>query len=619
MTTRVEQLPAFLTPARHFSWRGLILSFVLTLLAVIVFAGAFVFGYAAVHAGKALPGVHVGGISLAGLDRASAEAALRERLPQLHSGHLTVQFADVQQRITYASIDRDYDMAAMLDQAFAVGHAGSLLDQVQDQVAVLLNGIDITPQMRWNETALEERLGAIAASAYREPQDAVIQRSGAGWTVIPAADGQTVDLHAGLSQAVVAVDSLSAADSVIRVPATVLSPAVSTAQAQAAVDRAESIVAADLAVVGGGTREAISADMLRGWVRLDEAGVGEWSVVLERDPVAQWVASVAAATNQEPVDASFKFKGDEVTAVPGKNGQQVDVEATTDAVYASLLSRAEGGPPAPTVNMAITVVEPEFTTEEAEAAAPRVEMISSWSTNYTIYEGNNFGGNITAPAKHLDGTVIEPGGTFDFWGLMPSSLAELEGVGPGGIIRGGRTLLTGAIGGGVCSVSTTVFNAAARAGLELGDRRNHSYYIERYPVGLDATVWRTKSAQQNLTFVNDTQYPVILRTINQRGKVTFEIWSLPNGRTVEFSKPRVENQERAKDYIEYTDELAAGQTKRLEYPRNGFESWVTRTVRDASGKVIHRDTFYSKYRTISGILLVGRGPTDPVAGTRVQR
>jgi vancomycin resistance protein YoaR len=619
MTTRVDQLPAFLTPTRHFPWRNLLLSFLLTLLAVAVFAGAFAVGYGAIHAGKVLPGVHVGGVSLSGLDRPSAEAALRERLPSLQSGHLTVYFANVEQRISYAAIERDYDMPVMLDQAFAVGHSGTFLDQVQDQIAVLLNGVDITPQMRWNEPVLEERLSAIAAAAYVEPTNARIERVGAGWAVVPAAEGQTVDLHDGLSQALVAIDSLSAADSVIRVPATVLVPEVSTAQAQAAVDRAESIVAADLTVNGGGTSEAISADMLRGWVRIDEVGVGEWNVVLEREPLAQWVASVAAATDQEPVDASFKFDGDNVVAVAGQNGQQVDVEATTDAVYASLLGRPEGGPPAPSVNMSITVVEPEFTTEEAEAAAPRVEMISTWSTSYTSYEGNHFGGNIKAPAKHLDGTVIEPGKTFDFWALMPASLAELDGVGPGGIIRGGRTDLTGAIGGGVCSVSTTIFNAAARAGLELGARRNHSYYIERYPVGLDATVWRTKSAQQNLTFVNDTQYPVILRAINQSGKVTFQIWSVPNGRTVEFSKPRVENQTRAQDFIEYTNDLPAGRTQRLEYPRNGFESWVTRTVRDASGKVIHQETFYSKYRTINGILLVGRAPTDPPAGTRVQR
>ena len=618
MTTRAENLPVHYSPARNFPWRQLGLSFLLTLLAIAVFGVAFAVGYATLHAGRTLPGVYVGGVSLAGLDRPAAEAALREHLPSLASGHLTVVFADVQQQISYGSIERDYDMAAMLDQAFSVGRQGSLADQLQDQLATLLNGVAIQPQMRWNEAALEERLARVAAAAYIPPTDARIQRQGAGWAVVPAADGRTVDLADGLRQAMVAVDSLSGADSIVRVQATVLTPEISTAQAQAAVDRAESIVAMDLTVTGGGTTETITADMLRGWVRLDEVAVGEWSVTLEREPVAQWVAAVAGATNREPIEASFKLEDGKVLAVPGQTGQLVDVEATTEAVYASLAGRADGAPPAPTINMAITITDPEFTTEDAIAAAPRVEMVSEWTTHYTVYEGNHFGGNIRAPSAHLNGVVIPPGDTFDFWGLMPSNLAELPGVGPGGAIRGGQTDPTGAIGGGICSVSTTIFNAAARAGLQLGARRNHSYYIDRYPVGLDATVWRSKSAQQNMTFVNDTAYPLVIRTINRKTSVTFQIWSVPNGRQIEFSKPRVENRNPAEDLYEYTNELPAGQRKRIEYPRPGFESWVMRTVRDASGNVIHQETFYSKYRRITGITLVGRSAGDPPPGTRVK-
>jgi vancomycin resistance protein YoaR len=619
MTTRAEQFPVYLSPARGFPWRRLVLSFVVTLLAVAVFALAFVVGYASLHAGRVLPGVNVGGVSLAGLDRPSAEAALREQLPTLGSGYLTVRLADVEERISYATIGRDYDMATMLDQAFAVGHQGGMADQFQDQLAVLLNGVNIQPQMGWNQEVLEARLAEMAAAAYVEPTDASIERRGAGWVVNPAIDGQTVDLHAGIQQAIVAVDSLSASNTTVSVPPTVLHPEISTAQAQAAVDRAEAIVAADLTVTGGGTTETISAELVRGWITLEETAPGVWSVGLQRDPIAQWVAPVAAATNQEPIEASFRFAGQHVVAVPGQTGLTVDVGATTDAVHRSLLGRAEGGPPSPTVNMAITVTDPEFTTEEARAAVPRVEMVSSWTTKYIVYEGNNFGGNISSPSDHLDGTVIEPGGKFDFWGLMPDSLSELPGVGPGGIILRGRTVLDGAIGGGICSVSTTVFNVAARAGLELGARRAHSYYIDRYPIGLDATVWRSSSAQQNLTFVNDTEYPVLLRAINTKNAITFEIWSVPNGRTVEFSKPRVENEKDALDYFEYTDEIPAGERKRVEYPRKGFESWVTRTVRDADGKVLHQETFYSKYRTINGITLVGRAPTDPPAGTQIER
>ena len=64
-----------------------------------------------------------------------------------------------------------------------------------------------------------------------------------------------------------------------------------------------------------------------------------------------------------------------------------------------------------------------------------------------------------------------------------------EGLREGGAIINGRTEPQGALAGGICSCSTTLFNAALRAGFEMGARRNHYYYIDRYPLGLDATVF----------------------------------------------------------------------------------------------------------------------------------
>jgi hypothetical protein len=102
--------------------------------------------------------------------------------------------------------------------------------------------------------------------------------------------------------------------------------------------------------------------------------------------------------------------------------------------------------------------------------------------------------------------------------------------------------------------------------------------------------------------------------------VTFEIWTVPTGRTVEFSEPIVvPNEIKPEDYFEYTDELRPGEQDRVEYPIEGFESWVTRTVRDALGNIVHQDEYYSKYRVIHGITLVGRYPGDPSEGTRVLR
>jgi hypothetical protein len=88
--------------------------------------------------------------------------------------------------------------------------------------------------------------------------------------------------------------------------------------------------------------------------------------------------------------------------------------------------------------------------------------------------------------------------------------------------------------------------------------------------------------------------------------VRFELWSVPNGRTTTLSRPSVSNVVRGFDTVEHTSALAPGERKRTEYPVDGKDVSVTRTVRDSAGRVIHRDTFISNYHRMVGITLVGR-------------
>jgi VanW like protein len=128
-----------------------------------------------------------------------------------------------------------------------------------------------------------------------------------------------------------------------------------------------------------------------------------------------------------------------------------------------------------------------------------------------------------------------------------------------------------------------LFNAAMRAGYDMKVRRNHYYYIDRYPLGLDATVFISASgSKQTMSFVNDTDYPVLIRGYGYRvgsaGYVKFEIYTVPNGRKVVIGKPTVKNVRYSTDTIQYTSSLPAGHTKRIEYPVDGKDVWRTVSV-----------------------------------------
>jgi vancomycin resistance protein YoaR len=262
------------------------------------------------------------------------------------------------------------------------------------------------------------------------------------------------------------------------------------------------------------------------------------------------------------------------------------------------------------VQLALSVTQPPLTTEAAKAALPKMKRFSTWTTYYVPGESNYWGANISIPARDLNGHVLGPGEWFSFWdGIGPVTTAR--GYGYGGVIINGRSYPTGALAGGICSTSTTLFNAAMRAGLEIGDRTNHSYYITRYPVGLDATVLKTDTSVTDMTFRNDTANPIVIRSYTGTGFVRFDLWGVPDGRTVSLSKASTSNHVAARDTVVVNAKMKPGTSKRIESPHDGFHAVVSRTVRGKDGSVLHHDVWESFYRVVNGVTEVGPTPKAP--------
>src|SRR3954464_3355653 len=108
---------------RTHGWQRGAFTFLLTLLALVVFMASFAVGYARVNEGKVLPGVDVAGVSLSGLTRDQAAAKLQSQLASLSAGDLVIEIDGAHQTVPYASFERSYDTQYMLDQAFDLGRS----------------------------------------------------------------------------------------------------------------------------------------------------------------------------------------------------------------------------------------------------------------------------------------------------------------------------------------------------------------------------------------------------------------------------------------------------------------------------------------------------------------
>ena len=284
---------------------------------------------------------------------------------------------------------------------------------------------------------------------------------------------------------------------------------------------------------------------------------------------------------------------------------------------ASLHGRADGAPTS-SLSLALTPLAPEFTAAQAQALVSRIERLSRWTTKYDPSSRNGFGKNIRRPTNLIDGYVVEPGATFDFVEVA-GPITAANGYTSGAAIIHGNTQLDGVLGGGLCSCSTTLFNAALRAGFEMGARRNHAYYIDRYPVGLDATIWLNGSYVQTMSFTNDSEYPILIRGINRSNSVTFEIYGVPDGRHGRPVDGSRSGRQRKPGRGSSTRPICRPAPASASSIRSMASSRrLRRTVRSATGAILHEDTWQSSYRRVIGHILVGWQPGDPPPGTIVE-
>lgn len=596
--------PVASAPAR----RSMLIGFGATLVLGILLLIGMSTAIGASAGANVLRGVTVGGVELGGLTRAQAAERLGARLPSLSAGEAVIRVADVEQRVAYADLGRGYDLDAMVDSALAVGRGGNPLADGIGRLRTLANPTVLPLVVHaYDPDALATISASVADAVSHPPVEGAVLRDGTTFTVRPSELGTVVDAATVSAALGAAVDTADPADVVIELAPATVAPIVDTGMAEAAAAAAGGMVEDLELIIPGADQDSIAldADTINSWISFGPQAELAYTARVDYGAVAAAVGALAEDIDQEAVNAQISVGagGGLGGVIAGQEGRALNGDETVAGLVEALKERAAGGSVA-SLGLAVDVTEPSFTTAEAEAQLPQMQMISSWTTYYVPGDGNGYGNNINIPARDIDGRNLAPGETFSFWGSIGPVTVE-RGFQYGGVIIGGRSVAGGAIGGGICSTSTTIFNAALRAGLEMGVRANHYYYIDRYPDGLDATVYMDDNFVQDMTFTNDTENVIVIRGFGGNGFVTFQLWSIPTGRSVVITNPVTSNHRVAADTTVVDGSMAPGTSRRVEYPHDGHDVSRTRYVYDANGNLIHQNTYFSSYRTVNGIVAVG--------------
>ncbi len=578
-------------------------------LGLVVVAGAALFLWDAGYGGRVLPGVRVGTTDLSGLDRASVERVL-EAAYHPGQGRLVLHVSTSEIAIPYSTLGRRADIGAMVEEALDAGRSGSVIARAFAEVMQALNGTSVQPRLLVDRDALALSISRVLRTLDRSPVDATIAIGPDGFVSTAAHAGRAVDPTPVIAAAMEKLGRTDApGEVVLDVDLRSVAPAHDDFAVTVARVRARQLIG-DIEVVFGKSSWTIPSATVRQWVRFIAGPDGSVSPAVDAAQVSEALGAISKGVQLKPASATFLTarSGTVVGVAAAKDGRRLEVDVTVARIVDELMARSRGRPATPVTAMAVSVA-PELTTEAATQTAPLLTRLGTWTTWFPVGSSNYYGANIWLPAQIINGTVLAPGQTFDWWrAVLPVTTAR--GFGPGGVIKTDHTEPTGALGGGMCSSSTTLFNAALRAGLRMGARSNHRYYIYRYPLGLDATVSIMGGGRQTMTFTNDTGHPILIRGFKIRGSggrgyVRYEIWGVPDGRQVTIGRPVVTNLRKATTRTVLVSMLRHGVRKQVEYPSNGQDVSVTRVVRDAQGNVIHRDVYRSHYVLWNGLIEVG--------------
>ncbi len=311
---------------------------------------------------------------------------------------------------------------------------------------------------------------------------------------------------------------------------------------------------------------------------------------------------IAAVVAREPVDASFDSDGTKAWVIPGTVGRALDPEKTVEALLVAALTADSR-----TVEVAVATVDPDLTTEEAEAMGIK-DRLATYTTE--PYRGSaNRQVNVRITTKYASDVMMAPGDVYNFdKQIGPRTAARGYKLAPG-IVGGGE--MEDVLGGGICQVSTTLFNAVFEAGLEVVERHNHSLYISHYPDGRDATV---TAGGKNLRFKNNTDHYIWIRGTSDGITTTFNIYGTSDGRKVTASFSGFSYGAGRTEVTIINASLAPG-TSRVKISGQGGRSCsVTRTITWPDGKK-KVETFKSYYPMIPKTIEVSPVTTTTTTGS----
>ena len=332
------------------------------------------------------------------------------------------------------------------------------------------------------------------------------------------------------------------------------------------------------------------------------------NVRFDRSIIESIVKEQGDLYNVEAVNATLSKADGDFVITPGTKGEKIDTNASVSRIMSELDCFTGED-----IEIDLVVVEdiPKATEEDLEKIH---DVIGTFRTSFKTSNADR-SGNVRNGTRLVNGTVLLPGDTFSMYEAV-SPFTEENGYYLAGSYLNG--MVVESLGGGICQVSTTLYNAVLRAELEVTERHNHSMIVSYVDLSGDAAISGTS---KDFKFTNNTDYPVYIEGITTEDKqIVFTLYGVetrPSNRTVTYESEQLSETvpEGDKIIVDPSAPLGSISTQSAHTGYTG-KLWKIVTVdgKEVERTEVNRSTYLPTPRTAT----VGTATDNPAALAMLQ-
>ncbi len=328
---------------------------------------------------------------------------------------------------------------------------------------------------------------------------------------------------------------------------------------------------------------------------------------VEKEALEKFFQENCGGMTNEPQNAAIARVDGKFVITPGVAGVTIDAEATRQAVDQALAGNPAGEEIS--VPVAVTKKEPDIT---EEMLATIQDTLGTFSTDFSS-SGSSRAGNLRNGAEKINGHVLMPGETLSGYECM-HPFTTANGYYTAAAYENGQVV--DSVGGGVCQIASTLYNAALRAELDITQRQNHSMIVTYVKPSMDAAIAGTV---KDIKITNNYSTPVYVEGGTSGRTLTFTFYgkeTRPANRVVEYVSETLSRTSAGAPTERVDPSMAPGARRKVQSAHNGLKSrlWKVVTVDgvETERTILHTDT----YMASKAIFLVGP-PAAPPAEQQV--